>query len=58
MVPPVTVSIFPQIAKPFFHMAIRWLPGASETVDGVLPTNAPSISISAPGGMDSMRKNA
>lgn len=34
------------------------MPGAIEIVEGVLPTNAPSISISAPGGVEEIFNEA
>src|SRR5208283_281101 len=54
ILPPVTFSLRVQSANPFFFTVTSRTPGAMVTVDGVLPTNAPSISMSAPGGVESM----
>jgi len=40
-----------EFAAPYFTFLDA---GATVTVEGVLPTNAPSISISAPGGVDAI----
>jgi hypothetical protein len=53
-----TLIFLSQTAKPFFLTAISWSPGATVIDDGVLPTNFPSISISAPGGVETISTRA
>src|SRR5258707_9381510 len=52
-VPPApTANVLSQALKPDFSSLILWSPGASLSVDGVLPMYLLSTVMSAPSGMD------
>src|SRR6267143_3755077 len=52
-VPPTpTANVLSQTLKPDFSSLILWSPGASFSVDGVLPTYLSSTVMSAPSGVD------
>ena len=50
--PELTVRVRCQFLNPSFLTIIVWCPGLDLIVDGVSPTNSPSIDISAPDGYD------
>src|SRR6266567_2898950 len=52
MCPLESLNFFRHTINPLFLMAISWLPGLRITVKGVLPSRLPSMSMSAPAGVE------
>src|ERR1700730_10563785 len=58
MCPLDTVILRSQGLNPAFFTEIWWGPAATPTVEGVLPTKLPSISMSAPSGIEDTSNSA
>src|SRR5258707_5434700 len=52
MCPLESLNFFRHTINPLFLMAISWLPGLRITDKGVLPSRLPSMSLSAPAGLE------